>query len=113
VAFHPEFVYGRRVVHADFGFLRVVTYSHPDVIVASVAPYIVWHLEADDEDAHVELSRSLSQGMGTQKLVETSDARIIVGRIIEILTFAFSHCDGFLKIKNENIYGIKLTLAAP
>lgn len=51
VALHLKLVNGSRVVHADFGFLRVVPYAHPYVIIAPVAPYIVGHFKADDYDA--------------------------------------------------------------
>ena len=46
MAFHPEVVDRRRVVHADLGLLGIVPHPHSDVVVASVTPDVVRHLES-------------------------------------------------------------------
>ena len=86
-ALHPKLVYWRSVVHAFFRLLRIVTDSckvnkfemlttyivrplplassfaltHADVLSAALAPNVVGHLEANDEDAEVQLVGALPE----------------------------------------------------
>jgi hypothetical protein len=46
MAFHAEFIERRRVIHADFLLLRVVTHAHADVVVATQTPDVERHLES-------------------------------------------------------------------
>ena len=41
--------------------LRIESHSLPNEVPAAVAPHIEWHLEADDQDALVELLGTLAQ----------------------------------------------------
>jgi len=91
VALHAEVVDGRGVVHAGLGLLGVVAHAHGDVRLAAVAPDVVGHLEADDEDALVELARALAQGVRAMVGVEVAVLlRVEVGRVVVVLAFALA-----------------------
>lgn len=53
--------------------------------------HVVGHLEADNDDAEVDFLGTLAQGVRAHEFVETADLRIIVGRVIFVLAFAFTH----------------------
>ena len=92
VTLHAELVQGCAKVHADLFLLRVVPHTHAYVIAATFAPYIVRHLESNNEDTHVEFASSLAQRMGTEELIEPTDAWIIVGWVVQVCSLALPHC---------------------
>lgn len=71
------------------------------MVVAAIAPDVVWHFKPYDQDTHVELPGSLSQGVRAQELVQPPDFRIIVGGIVMILPFTLAH-DRSLMISLED-----------
>lgn len=91
VTLHAKLVDGRREVHAHFLLLGVVAHAHGDVSLAPIAPDVVGHLEANDENALVEFARSLAQRMRSMIGVERAVLFVVeVGRIVFVLTFSFS-----------------------
>jgi len=102
MALHPELVNRRGVVHPDLLLLRVVPDTHSNVVATPLTPDVVRHLKADDENAHVKLPGSLAQGMGTQELVETAFLGVVVGRVVLVLAFAFTHFVEIWLVQNSN-----------
>ena len=70
VTLHAKLVDGRREVHAHLLLLGIVAHAHGDVRLAPIAPDVVGHLKADDENALVEFARSLAQRMRAMVGVE-------------------------------------------
>ncbi len=94
VALHPELVDRRGVVHAHLLLLGVVPDAHAHVVAAALAPDVVGHLEADDEDAQVELAGPLAQGVRALGLVEAALARVVVRRVVHVSSLALTHLGG-------------------
>ena len=88
---HPELVDGRGVVHPDLLLLGVEPDPHAHVESATLAPDIVGHLKADDEDAQVDLAGAFAEGVGALPLVEAAFVGVIVGRVPLVHAFTFSH----------------------
>lgn len=82
MALHSELIHRSAIVHANFRLLRIVPHTHPDVVVASLTPDVVWHLKSDDQDPHVEFPGSLSEGMSPHKFVQPPDFGIIVRGVV-------------------------------
>ncbi len=57
MALHPKLVDRGGVVHAHLLLLRIVPDPHAHVVAAPLAPDVVGHFEADDQDAEVQLLR--------------------------------------------------------
>lgn len=114
---HPELINRRRIIISDLLFLSIVSHTHANVILASIAPDIVWHLEPDREDPFsFPLFSSFTKRMMTMICVETfrHDFGIVeeVRRIVVILSFAFTHlrwfCVSCNLFKLLNIFRIDL-----
>lgn len=69
------------------------------MVVTSLAPDVVWHLKANDEDAKVEFPGTLPQGMRALEFVEAPLAWVIVRRVVLVDTFPLT-----LDKEIENIY---------
>lgn len=52
------------------------------MVVTSLTPDVIWHFKADDENAHVQLPGSFSEGMSALELVESPLAGVIVRGVI-------------------------------
>lgn len=91
VAFHFELIYRGCVIHPIFSFLSVVSHTHSDIVVASFAPYIVWHFKPDNYYSLVDLSGSFSEGVCPQEFIEPPDFRIVVRGVVFIRSFSFTH----------------------
>ena len=89
--FHPELVDGGGVVHPDLLLLGVEPDAHAHVEAATLAPDIVGHLKADDQDAQVDLAGALAEGVGALPLVEPAFIGVIVRRVPFVDAFTFSH----------------------
>lgn len=101
VAFHSELVNRCCIVHSYLRFLRVIPHAHADVVVAAVAPDVVRHLKADDEDTHVQLPGSFAQSMGSEEFVQPPHFGIIVRGVVQVLAFPFTHFELLVDLKLE------------
>lgn len=104
MALHAKLVERRTVVHSNFCFFCVISHPHADMIAASIAPYVVRHFEADDENAHVKLTCSLSESVSSHKLVEAAYPRIVIRRVVVILSLAFTHFSEIYKLVFNEIF---------
>lgn len=82
VAFHFELVNWCGIVHADFRLLRIVSDAHSDVIVATFAPNVVRHLEANDYDALVDLAGPLPQSVCPHPFVQAAHFGVVIRGIV-------------------------------
>jgi len=117
MAFHPEFIYGRSVVHAHFAFLCIVSKimrnfkilrvfiqklrkfytfkngvpnAHSNVIVTAFTPNVVRHFESDDENAQMQFSGTFAEGVSAHEFVKSPFGRVIVRRVVFVCPFTFS-----------------------
>ena len=91
VTLHLELHYWRGEVHAHFGLLSVVANAHGDVSLAAVAPNVVGHFKANDQNALVELTGSFAQCMRAVVSIQRAVLfRIEVGRIVVVLAFSLT-----------------------
>ena len=78
---HTKTPYRRGVIIPYPFLLGVETDALADVFVAVGAPYVVRHLEADDQNALVEFVGAAAQGVGAGHFVDVRLA-IVVGWVV-------------------------------
>ena len=62
------------------------------MLSAALAPDVVGHLEANDEDAHVQLVGALPEGVRAMICVQRRMLlRVEVGRVILVCSLSFTH----------------------
>lgn len=93
VAFHSKLVNRSGIIHANLSLFCIVSDSHSYVVLTAITPDVVGHLKADDQNPQMEFPSSFSQGMSTEELVEPTDFRVVVGRVVMVLTLALTHLD--------------------
>ena len=77
---------GNLFTHSPFAL------THADVLSAALAPDVVGHLEANDEDAHVQLVGALPEGVRAMICVQRCMLlRVEVGRVILVCSLSFTH----------------------
>lgn len=64
--------------------------SHSDVILAAFTPNVVGHFKSNDKDAKMKFGGSLTQSVSAKESVKTSFLRVIVGRVVLVLSFSFT-----------------------
>ena len=55
MTFHPELINRCCVIVADLALLSIVSYTHSNVIVASITPNVVWHFKPEFEQLKTDI----------------------------------------------------------